>query len=86
MAWKVIQGLGAGDATVMTASRNPYYWKVDTEGNQLPYIDELALHHRREGGGDHAQGAERRDRHDRPAHLHAGQQGGLLRQQAEGRY
>lgn len=20
-------------------SRNPYYWKVDTEGNQLPYID-----------------------------------------------
>ena len=22
-------------------SRNPYYWKVDTEGNQLPYIDEL---------------------------------------------
>ncbi len=21
--------------------RNPYYWKVDTAGNQLPYIDEL---------------------------------------------
>ena len=21
--------------------RNPYYWKVDTEGNQLPYIDEM---------------------------------------------
>lgn len=21
--------------------RNPYYWKVDTEGNQLPYVDEL---------------------------------------------
>lgn len=21
--------------------RNPYYWKVDTEGNQLPYIDTL---------------------------------------------
>jgi len=21
--------------------RNPYYWKVDTEGNQLPYIDAL---------------------------------------------
>lgn len=21
--------------------RNPYYWKVDTEGNQLPYIDEV---------------------------------------------
>jgi peptide/nickel transport system substrate-binding protein len=21
--------------------RNPYYWKVDTEGNQLPYIDQI---------------------------------------------
>jgi len=21
--------------------RNPYYWKVDTDGNQLPYIDEV---------------------------------------------
>lgn len=21
--------------------RNPYYWKVDTEGNQLPYIDKI---------------------------------------------
>jgi len=23
--------------------RNPYYWKMDTAGNQLPYIDEVAL-------------------------------------------
>ncbi len=22
-------------------TRNPYYWKIDTEGNQLPYIDEV---------------------------------------------
>ncbi|MEZ4510473.1 MAG: ABC transporter substrate-binding protein [Chloroflexota bacterium] len=26
-----------GERTVL--ARNPYYWKVDTEGNQLPYID-----------------------------------------------
>jgi peptide/nickel transport system substrate-binding protein len=26
-----------GERTVLT--RNPYYWKVDTAGNQLPYID-----------------------------------------------
>ena len=25
----------------MIASRNPYYWKVDVVGNQLPYIDEV---------------------------------------------
>ncbi|MCP4642890.1 MAG: ABC transporter substrate-binding protein [bacterium] len=27
----------------MVAVRNPYYWKVDTAGNQLPYIDEIAF-------------------------------------------
>ncbi len=26
---------------VKTYERNPYYWKVDTEGNQLPYIDRM---------------------------------------------
>lgn len=30
-----------GGSTQMTMTRNPYYWKVDTEGNQLPYIDEI---------------------------------------------
>ena len=25
----------------LSAERNPYYWKVDTAGNQLPYIDEV---------------------------------------------
>ena len=25
----------------MVATRNPYYWKVDVEGNQLPYIDRI---------------------------------------------
>jgi peptide/nickel transport system substrate-binding protein len=25
----------------MVATRNPYYWKVDIQGNQLPYIDEV---------------------------------------------
>lgn len=27
-----------------TYERNPYYWKVDTEGNQLPYIDSTLIH------------------------------------------
>lgn len=30
-------------ATRMIAERNPYYWKVDPEGNQLPYIDRVAF-------------------------------------------
>ena len=28
-------------ASACTLERNPYYWKVDTAGNQLPYIDHL---------------------------------------------
>lgn len=28
-------------STRRTYIRNPYYWKVDTAGNQLPYIDEV---------------------------------------------
>lgn len=27
--------------TEMLATRNPYYWKVDPDGKQLPYIDEI---------------------------------------------
>lgn len=37
-AW-VAQNLPGGPIQTMT--RNPYYWKVDTEGNQLPYIDKI---------------------------------------------
>ncbi|MDR1046411.1 MAG: ABC transporter substrate-binding protein [Treponema sp.] len=32
---------GTGSASQAVAVRNPYYWKVDTEGNQLPYIDRI---------------------------------------------
>ncbi|MDP9353226.1 MAG: ABC transporter substrate-binding protein, partial [Chloroflexota bacterium] len=40
-AWQLTKAVG--DATQqLTAERNPYYWKVDTEGNQLPYIDTVA--------------------------------------------
>lgn len=38
-AWKVAQW--EAGATEMIAERNPYYWKVDTEGQQLPYIDRI---------------------------------------------
>ena len=33
----------SSDATILTFSRNPYYWRVDTEGNQLPYIDTIEI-------------------------------------------
>lgn len=29
-------------ATTLIDVRNPYYWKVDTDGNQLPYIDRIS--------------------------------------------
>lgn len=36
-AWKITQF--EEGASLMVAERNPYYWRVDIEGNQLPYID-----------------------------------------------
>ncbi|WP_433440558.1 ABC transporter substrate-binding protein [Nonomuraea sp. CA-141351] len=36
-AWKVSNAIGQG--TALVAERNPYYWKVDQQGRQLPYID-----------------------------------------------
>ncbi|MBV9896450.1 MAG: ABC transporter substrate-binding protein [Chloroflexi bacterium] len=36
--WKLQQSFGTGAASV-SAERNPYYFKVDPDGNQLPYID-----------------------------------------------
>lgn len=41
-AWKIVQ-YEAGD-TLMVAERNPYYYAVDIEGNQLPYIDQQYYH------------------------------------------
>jgi len=38
-AWKVVKW--EAGATEMVAERNPYYWKVDPEGQQLPYIDRI---------------------------------------------
>lgn len=37
-AWRVTV---PSPATTIVAERNPYYWKVDAEGNQLPYIDKV---------------------------------------------
>jgi peptide/nickel transport system substrate-binding protein len=37
--WVITEPLGTG--TQLKLERNPYYWKVDSEGNQLPYIDSI---------------------------------------------
>jgi peptide/nickel transport system substrate-binding protein len=37
--WIITQPLGSG--TQLRMERNPYYYKVDEQGNQLPYIDSL---------------------------------------------
>jgi len=39
-AWNLTTAYGENTTTVR-AERNPYYWKVDTDGKQLPYIDEV---------------------------------------------
>ncbi len=41
-AW-IIKEPWTANASQVAFERNPYYWKVDTEGNQLPYIDRLEM-------------------------------------------
>lgn len=40
-AWTLVEPYGEG--TRVSFTRNPYYFKVDTEGQQLPYIDEVVF-------------------------------------------
>lgn len=40
-AWTPTEALGA--STRLRFERNPYYWKTDTDGSQLPYFDEIAF-------------------------------------------
>jgi len=42
MIWPWIQE-NAFSKELVTFGRNPYFWAVDTEGNQLPYIDALSF-------------------------------------------
>lgn len=42
IGWVVSEPLTA-NASRVVFERNPYYWKVDTEGNQLPYIDTVSM-------------------------------------------
>ncbi|WP_238368553.1 ABC transporter substrate-binding protein [Mesobacterium pallidum] len=41
--WVVTTGVGQGTGEEVVFERNPYYWKVDPEGNQLPYIDTVTV-------------------------------------------
>ena len=41
-AWMPAEEVGP-DTTILRFERNPYYWKVDPEGNQYPYIDYVQL-------------------------------------------
>ncbi|MGH3489497.1 MAG: ABC transporter substrate-binding protein [Actinopolymorphaceae bacterium] len=42
-AWVPTNSASTGQR--MTFERNPYYWKVDPEGSQLPYLDNVVFQH-----------------------------------------
>lgn len=42
-AWILPNGYPSEGVEEVVAVRNPYYWKVDTNLNQLPYIDEIVF-------------------------------------------
>ena len=39
--WIATEEAYTGDATRVVFERNPYFWQVDTEGQQLPYVDRI---------------------------------------------
>ncbi|MEQ7010598.1 ABC transporter substrate-binding protein [Actinopolymorpha sp. B17G11] len=39
--WRIVQGIGEGNRLV--AERNPFYWKTDPNGAQLPYLDKVVM-------------------------------------------
>ena len=39
-AWRVTQSINTSE---WAFERNPYYYAVDTAGNQLPYMDKVVL-------------------------------------------
>src|SRR5690625_3243118 len=41
-AWILVEAAGAA-GTALRLERNPYFWKVDPDGRQLPYIDEVEI-------------------------------------------
>lgn len=41
-AWRLTDAYRA-ESKLLTAERNPFYFKVDSEGNQLPYIDKVTF-------------------------------------------
>lgn len=41
--WRAFQLVTPPPATRVVAERNPYYWKVDPAGNQLPYVDRVTF-------------------------------------------
>lgn len=44
-AWQLVPGYTLENGPWTEARRNPYYWKVDTAGHQLPYLDRVVYHH-----------------------------------------
>lgn len=52
--WVLTSALG-GESQSLEATRNPYYWKVDGVGNQLPYFDSVKYTRIQGGGGKQAE-------------------------------
>ncbi|MBQ3797281.1 MAG: hypothetical protein II842_13595 [Butyrivibrio sp.] len=47
-----VPGNSSKDDTLCVMDRNPYFWKVDAAGNQLPYVDALHFNATSEDGQD----------------------------------
>ena len=65
--WKTVTPI---TGRTWTLERNPYYWEVDTAGNQLPYIDRVVMTLAENLEVVNLRAARRRDRLPGAAHRH----------------
>ena len=79
--WRTVQPI---NTPTWVLERNPYYYEVDTEGNQLPYIDKHPDDAGREPGGAQPARDRRRVRPPGAPHRHR-QAAGLPGEPGEGR-
>ena len=78
--WRTVSPI---NTPTWSMERNPYFWAVDTAGNQLPYIDRITMTSGRKRRGCQPAGDCRRIRHPGTAHAF-GQAAGLPREREEG--
>ena len=81
----VIEEPYSGGATRVSMRRNPYFWQVDTAGNQLPYVDAINFGISQDVESLMLDVISGQARYPGPAYRHAAEQADAVAEHGEGR-